>query len=414
MKPGRDEPKALCGGHTPPRIVARDASGAGGPFPGTLAPGSQMPRECANMRGRPRRAQRWTTCPPMSLELAAQLLLGTALLLALGFHRHRMAQVCALLWVLLLGAGAETLREQEGALRFVPWLLVASATMPEPRLLSRRHALWLLVALVLLAITLMAPEHVFRGLRDLAAWPLPALGLRDDAALVCAFAAFVCVGWWSYSGRSIELGLAGVLLLAAAGCAEHSQLPGWFAAAATLAVFALLHASYRMAFVDTLTGLPNRRALDETLERLTGSYALAMIDIDHFKAFNDSYGHAAGDKVLREVAQTLRRHASGQAFRYGGEEFCVVYRGRESEKPALPLERARKAVGIQRMTITPLPSRRGARAKEKPAPREVAVTISAGVAQRTPERRGYDEVIKAADRALYKAKEKGRNRVVSA
>jgi diguanylate cyclase (GGDEF)-like protein len=350
----------------------------------------------------------------MSLELAAQLLLGTALLLALGFHRHRMAQVCALLWVLLLGADADTLRVQEGALRFVPWLLVASAVMPEPRLLSRRHGVWLLVGLLLLAITLGAPEHVFAGLRDLAAWPLPAIGARDGAALVCALAAFLCVGWWSYSGRSIELGLAGVLLLAAAGCAEHSRLPGWFAAAALVAVLALLHASYRMAFVDTLTGLPNRRALDETLERLTGSYALAMVDIDHFKAFNDTYGHAAGDQVLREVAQTLRRHAAGQSFRYGGEEFCVVYRGRESEKPALPLERARKAIGIQRVTIALPPPKRGARAKDKPGSREVAVTISAGVAQRSAERRGFEDVIKAADRALYKAKEKGRNRVVSA
>jgi diguanylate cyclase (GGDEF)-like protein len=286
--------------------------------------------------------------------------------------------------------------------------------MPEPRLWSRRHLIWLLAVLFLLGITLGAPEHVFRGLRDLAAWPLPRVGARDAAALVCACAAFVCVGWWAYSARSIELGLAGVLLLAAAGCAEHSLMPAWFAAAAAAATLALLHASYRMAFVDTLTGLPNRRALDETLERLSGAYALAMIDIDHFKAFNDSYGHAAGDRVLREVAQGLRRHAAGQAFRYGGEEFCVIYRGRESEKPGLPLERARKAIGIQRVEITLPAPKRGARSKDKPGTREVSVTISAGVAQRNTERRTPDDVMKAADRALYKAKDKGRNKVMMA
>jgi diguanylate cyclase (GGDEF)-like protein len=302
---------------------------------------------------------------------------------------------------------------QEGALRFGPWLLLLSAAMPEPRLWSRRHLGWVLLVLFLAGITLGGPEHVFRGLRDLAAWPLPNVGARDAAALACAVAAFACIGWWSYSARSIELGLAGVLLLAAAGLAEHSHLPGWFAAAAALATLALLHASYRMAFVDTLTGLPNRRALDETLERLTGSYALAMVDIDHFKTFNDTYGHAAGDRVLHEVAQGLRRHAAGQAFRYGGEEFCIIYRGRESEKPQLPLDRARKAVGIQRVTITLPAPKRGARAKDKPGTREVSVTISIGVAQRTTERRTPDEVIKAADRALYKAKEKGRNRVVA-
>jgi diguanylate cyclase (GGDEF)-like protein len=354
----------------------------------------------------------------MSLVLATQLLLGAALLLALGFHRYRVAQVCALLWLLLLGSAADTLRVQEGTLRFAPWLLLASAAMPEPRLLSRRHLVWLLALLALAGITLGAPAHVYAGLRDLAAAPLPLAGARNGAALLAAVAAFACLAWWSWSGRVIELGLAIVLLLAAAGCAEYSALPGWFAAAGATAVLALLWSSYRMAFIDTLTGLPNRRALDETLARLSGPYALAMVDIDHFKGFNDTYGHAAGDVVLRAVAQCLRRHAGGHAFRYGGEEFCVVYGGRASEKPALPLERARKAIGIQRVEVpAPAAAKKRARRDEKPsraaATREVAVTISAGCAQRTPQRRSAQDVLKAADAALYKAKGKGRNCVVA-
>lgn len=354
----------------------------------------------------------------MTLPFAAQLLLGTALLLALGFHRYRAAQVSALLWLLLLGAGADTLRVQEGALRFVPWLLLLSAAMPEPRLFSRRHGLWLIAVLALLGITLGAPSHVFIGLRDLAAAPLPVPGPRNGAALLCALAAFTCVAWWSWSGRVIELGLAVVLLFAAAGCAEYGALPAWFAAAGTTGVLALLYSSYRMAFIDTLTGLPNRRALDDTLARLSGPYALAMVDIDHFKGFNDTYGHAAGDVVLRAVAQCLRRHAGGVAYRYGGEEFCVVYGGRAGEKPILPLERARKAIGIQRVAVpTPVAKkRRGRDAKggaRSEAMREVAVTISAGCAQRTTQRRSAEEVLKAADQALYKAKGKGRNCVVA-
>src|SRR5688500_3267752 len=115
----------------------------------------------------------------MTLPFAAQLLLGTALLLALGFHRYRVAQVCALLWLLLLGAGADTLRVQEGALRFAPWLLLLSAAMPEPRLLSRRHGLWLIAVLALVGITLGAPQHVFTGLRDFAAAPLPVVSPRN-------------------------------------------------------------------------------------------------------------------------------------------------------------------------------------------------------------------------------------------
>lgn len=350
----------------------------------------------------------------MTLVLAAQLLLGTALLLALGFHRHRAAQVCALLWLLLLGSGADSLRVQEGALRFAPWLLLVSAAMPEPRLLSRRHLMLLLTTAALAGITLAAPRHVYEGLRDLAAWPLPVHSARNAAALLCACSAFVCIGWWTFRARSIELGLGVVLLLAAAGCTEVSRLPAWFAAAAATAVLAILYSSYRMAFIDTLTGLPNRRALDETLARLSGSYALAMVDIDHFKGFNDTYGHAAGDVVLREVAQCLRRHAGGHAYRYGGEEFCVVYNARGGDKAALQLERARKAIGIQRIAVAAPAPKRGARTKDAKAMREVAVTVSAGCAQRNAQRRAPDEVLKAADQALYKAKDKGRNRVVTA
>lgn len=349
----------------------------------------------------------------MTLLLATQLLLGAAIALALGFHRYRVAQVCALLWLLLLGVGSDELRLQQGALRFAPWLIFVSAAMPEPRLVSRRHLAWLLVSLFLLGITLGAPRHVFEGLREFAAWPLPMASARNGAALLCACAAFVCVGWWAFSARSIELGLAVVLLLAAAGCLDGSTTAGWFAAAATAGLFAVLYAGYRMAFVDALTGVPNRRALDETLSRLSGPYALAMVDIDHFKGFNDTYGHDAGDVVLREVAQGLRRHAGGQVYRYGGEEFCVVYAGRESEKPAEPLERARRAIGIARVEVAAPAPKRGSRRKTTADTREVAVTISAGCAQRNAQRRSVEEVLKAADQALYKAKSKGRNRVVT-
>ena len=79
--------------------------------------------------------------------------------------------------------------------------------------------------------------------------------------------------------------------------AEHARRALALAGAGGL--LTVLYASYRMAFVDALSGLPNRRALDETLARLTGDYALAMVDVDHFKSFNDTHGHDAGDTVLR-------------------------------------------------------------------------------------------------------------------
>jgi diguanylate cyclase (GGDEF)-like protein len=349
----------------------------------------------------------------MSEALIAQVLLGMALLLALGFHRHRAAQVTGLLWLLLAGLGAESLRVQDGALRFAPWLLLLCVAMPEPRLLSRRHAALVAITAALVGITLGAPTHVFLGLRDLAAWPLFGLGAAAGATVLCCVAAFASFGRWALSARPIDLGLGLVLLPAAVGCANAGGAAGWFAFAAALALLSILYASYRMAFIDQLTELPNRRALDETLSRLSGSYALAMVDIDHFKSFNDTYGHAAGDIVLREVARNLRRHAGGRAFRYGGEEFCVVYGSGSSRQVAERLEKARGEIESQRIGVTPAAKPKRATAK-KPRDSQVSVTISGGCAMRDEQRRAASEVLKAADQALYKAKAKGRNRIIAA
>lgn len=350
----------------------------------------------------------------MTVVFIAQLLLGTAMLLALGFHRHRAALVCALLWLMLLGASAEILRTQQGALRFAPWLLLLSAAMPEARLLSRRHAGLLLLIAILAGVTLAAPNHVFEGLRDLAAWPLPGVDARLGASLLCALAAFACISWWARSGRVIEVGLTLVLLMAAAGCAQFDALANWLSAAAIVAILAILYSSYRMAFIDTLTGLENRRALDETLSRLSGPFALAMVDIDHFKKFNDTYGHASGDIVLREVAQALRRHAGGRSYRYGGEEFCIVFDGRGSDDPGKPLERARRQVQLLRIAVAAPVPKRSRKPAATPAMRDVSVTISVGWARRDTHRRAPEDVLKSADQALYRAKDKGRNRVVAA
>ena len=214
----------------------------------------------------------------------------------------------------------------------------------------------------------------------------------------------------------MELGLALALLpLAWVFSRPDSALRDWaLAATGTLGMLGVVYASYRMAFVDALTGLPNRRALDETLMRLSGQYALAMVDVDHFKQFNDTYGHDAGDVVLRQVARTLRRRARAAAFRYGGEEFCLVFEGARAAGVKDGCEHARAAVEAQPVAIPASPKR-----AKKPGPKrakagEVSVTISVGCAVRGGERRNASEVLKAADQALYRAKAKGRNRVVSA
>ncbi len=186
------------------------------------------------------------------------------------------------------------------------------------------------------------------------------------------------------------------------------------ATAGLLLVVTVVEASFTMAYLDGLTGLPGRRSLGEELQRLGGRYAVAMVDVDHFKRFNDTFGHDAGDQVLRMVAARLGTVSSGgRSFRYGGEEFAVLFPGKTVEECLPALEELRATVEESHFTL-----RGRLRPRKKPdAPkgsgkkrRHVNITVSIGVADRgndaTP-----DKVVRAADRALYRAKEGGRNRV---
>jgi len=160
---------------------------------------------------------------------------------------------------------------------------------------------------------------------------------------------------------------------------------------------------HRMATFDELTGLFNRReALIRLGERWSSSerygvpLACIVADIDHFKSYNDRYGHAIGDVVLRETAFALSssaRHEEG-VCRVGGEEFLVICSGADEATAAVGAERLRRAVEARTIRCEDL---------------ELSVTITLGVAQRTPTMAAPDELLKAADSAMYLAKAAGRN-----
>jgi diguanylate cyclase (GGDEF)-like protein len=188
----------------------------------------------------------------------------------------------------------------------------------------------------------------------------------------------------------------------------------YLASAGLVLVVATVETAYAMAYRDELTGLAARRALDEALRRLDGTYTVAMVDVDHFKAFNDTHGHDTGDQVLRMVAGCLGRvRGGGQAFRYGGEEFAVLFPGKTVDESAPYLETVRKAVAAAKFTIRgrkrPRRKPKAPRARET-QPRQVAVTVSVGAAHSRGSAQP-ENVLKAADRALYRAKQGGRNRV---
>ncbi|GJM14024.1 MAG: hypothetical protein DHS20C12_24270 [Pseudohongiella sp.] len=162
----------------------------------------------------------------------------------------------------------------------------------------------------------------------------------------------------------------------------------------------------QQALTDGLTGVYNRRWLDQMLPRLLQRseqdglpFCVLMIDIDHFKKFNDTFGHAIGDDVLRSVAETLveKIRPIDLLVRYGGEEFCALLPETDLESGLGAAQRLRKAV--QKIKISD--------DNDKPIP---GITISAGLAER---RAGEDaeQLLKRADEALYVAKEQGRDRV---
>ncbi len=163
-----------------------------------------------------------------------------------------------------------------------------------------------------------------------------------------------------------------------------------------------------MAMADPLTGLANRRQLEGMIEaqlaeaeRRTTPVSCLMIDIDHFKRFNDVFGHEAGDMVLREVGAVLR-HATredGHAFRYGGEEFLLLMPGANAEQALARAEEIR--VRIAALEVSHHNGELG------------PITASIGVAT-APAQCTFDRLIQTADTAVYRAKALGRDRVVSA
>src|SRR5471032_3280525 len=322
--------------------------------------------------------------------LAAPLLNGIALLLALGFRRNRAVIVLAILTfssLALAGVVAPEHGERgtEAARMFAPWLLLAAAAMPERRLLARRNLVLMLLLAIAVWLTLAAPAHVWPGFRGALPFGVLPWSAGAVAATLTFLAAALCLLRWVLHGAPMEAGLSlvlGVVGLALMPATQIETARQAFTVAGAGAFAAILYASYRMAFVDALAGLPNRRALDEALARLSGDYSLAMVDVDHFKQFNDTHGHDAGDRVLRSVAQQLRATRGGHAYRYGGEEFCLLFTGARMHTARQACEEVRERIERMRVSVRSAPAkpRRGQAVKDNNA-NEVQVTVSIGLAE---------------------------------
>ncbi len=231
---------------------------------------------------------------------------------------------------------------------------------------------------------------------------------------------------WALASFFLSLRFTGTARISAA----------YSATAACIFATSIIETSYLLAYHDELTTLPSRRAFNDALLCLQHSYSIAAVDIDHFKRFNDTYGHDTGDQVLRLVAAKLAQvTGGGQAYRCGGEEFVILFPGKTTREVVDHLEQLRVAIqeaefrmrGSERRQAPRGPDRRNVRttgrsrkgdsirrlAQEKtPAP--LSVTVSIGIAHSSADRPSPDLVLEAADKALYRAKANGRNRVETA
>ncbi len=293
---------------------------------------------------------------------------------------------------------------------------------------------WLAVLVVMAVVVLAVLERAYRDAThpEIASFVsiavleiILAVGVLGTGGLHSPLLAFLTIPVLMLAARFrlgvVVVGVASALGLTAAVCVGAEVLgqappaPAFVEAASFLAVLASLVAvaltlmsaeiaSRGEAVVDQLTGLFNRKALHGRFTeaaaqaRMIGApVSLIICDLDHFKRVNDEYGHDRGDVVLREVAYRMRRtlRVFDLVYRLGGEEFLVLLPGQDEEAAASVAERL-----VEGMRCEPVA--------------DLAITMSAGVATLTPDLLDFDDLLKAADLALYAAKRAGRDRVCAA
>jgi len=301
----------------------------------------------------------------------------------------------------------------------LPVLLLVLTVLPDRGILSIRAIpayavllLSLLFSIVLIKISPQWASHIF-----LTDW-LPARYFdwtaQSQTILIISITTFVAMLVLSFVRPSTHMSAGlGVLLLLIIQLhfGELSRSVNIFSTVALLmCLYAVMQESWRMAYLDELTELPARRALREKFQKMGGLYTIAMLDVDHFKKFNDTYGHDTGDAVLRMIATKMSKVSGGGAcYRYGGEEFSVVFTGKNAKDARQHLESLRETIANTPFVINRASRRKSDRKAKQKKNKSVTVTVSIGVADSQGNASSLWDVLKLSDKALYRAKSKGRN-----
>jgi diguanylate cyclase (GGDEF)-like protein len=360
-------------------------------------------------------------------------------------------------------------------LNFIAFSVFRERGLVFPAIIPRLALLFfesVFVAIICRPGEIVGPALLHSRFLGLLHWtPLPSLALL---AFVAALAVLL-VRLVLYR-KPTESGLLWALLatfLAFQVGAVGPAATAYLATAGLILISSIIENTYFLAYHDELTSLPARRAFNDALLRLEEPYAVAVVDIDHFKSFNDTYGHETGDQVLRMVAGKLASvTGGGRAYRVGGEEFSILFPGKSAKDVLRHLELLRSVIEVATFRVRGGEERRGtaraqnsrppgaqsqddrnqetrnqdvrnqdsqaqdlrsqdrrsserrARPRRPPASRKrvrsvvpesgdhhISVTVSIGAAEPNARFRSVEQVIQAADQALYRAKQSGRNRV---
>jgi diguanylate cyclase (GGDEF)-like protein len=378
--------------------------------------------------------------PPLGISFFYYAVFVAAALLAWRFHSTRIL-FCVV--ALLLGHHAIVSFGQgqlsaSGVARaafelvafFIPLDFILLTWFPE-RGTEGRTLFWFLLLLLIesmLVAVIARPDQTPPGILHGRLIHDYHLHLTQPSLLLFILAAGLLLYRIVEHHKPIDNGMLWALL--ATGLGLESGAAGrigtaYFGVAGFILASCIIENSYSLAYQDELTGLNSRRAFNDALLRLKHPFAIAVVDIDHFKSINDNYGHDTGDQVLRLVASKLARvSGGGQTFRVGGEEFTILFPARTASDAVDHLELLRLNIeGASFRFRTGQERRKASRESDRRAPstrrtREslprasgmLSVTVSIGLAESQPKARA-DEVIEEADKALYCAKRGGRNKL---
>ena len=357
----------------------------------------------------------------------APVVYAVGLFLAWRYRRSRVAGVLLGLFMMdvllrpsssTLASGVGSVWDASGVLFLV--LLPVVAAMKDRRVLSPRGLIQVGIILAGLAGGLMVwavrPEFLSWTWQPLLPWDLSGLQLSDAALAVALFALLFTGGLAGWRGHRLDKGffwVALVVVLALRHGPDSLESTIYLTMAGLMLIVNVLEKSYALSLHDNVTHLPARRALRREIRRSGSPYALALVSVDHFDSLHDRYGRDVSDRVIKRIANNLRK-AGASVFRYSRENFALVFAGKGRNEVLGDLETLRTEIEDFGFSLRPTAAGNGQDETTRYPSARWSLTVTVGVAE-SGEKQGrsarYGAISQAARRALRRGQKAGGNTV---